>query len=339
MASPHRPKIPQEMETQVLTRSLRRCCLCFALANDRSVKAGQIAHLDHNRKNNKFDNLVWMCFTHHDQYDGTTSQSKNFQLPEVKVYRDQMYEWLAEERRGASASDSVKELLKEAGLMLAPSEPLRAAPRQASGGVRTYIDGESHYLRCEQEWRRIHGPQAALDRLRRRGLADEKLVLVIPHAKVFWTRWLSPGQQAVYFTSVCESEQNKVGRTLREFGVIPDLMPEETRLAELRTRLLQEDRVIEKAKGRDAANFVRILGDAQSDTFDACNIYTSDISYVPVIRALQAMRKVVNVHGFRQGLGHDSELEYVPDKFVDLGQMILAECELVVTPGPAESGQ
>jgi hypothetical protein len=86
-----RKKIPQKIETDVLVRSKRKCCLCYFLENDFATKVGQIAHLDHNPSNNIFDNLVWLCFEHHNQYDGKTSQSKNFQINEVKIYREKLY--------------------------------------------------------------------------------------------------------------------------------------------------------------------------------------------------------------------------------------------------------
>lgn len=55
------------------------------------LKAGQIAHLDKNSANPSEDNLAFMCFVHHDQYDSTTRQSKNLSVKEVKFYRDELY--------------------------------------------------------------------------------------------------------------------------------------------------------------------------------------------------------------------------------------------------------
>jgi DNA-binding transcriptional regulator YhcF (GntR family) len=79
-------------EAEVLTRSRRRCCICFGLSRSVEVKAGQIAHLDGDNSNSDLDNLAFLCFEHHDQYDSSTSQSKNFTLPEVKRYREELYE-------------------------------------------------------------------------------------------------------------------------------------------------------------------------------------------------------------------------------------------------------
>ncbi|MGF1619286.1 MAG: hypothetical protein ACFCUR_01585 [Rhodomicrobiaceae bacterium] len=52
---------------------------------------GQIAHVDQDSSNNSEDNLVFLCLTHHDQYDSKTSQSKNFTKKELLHYRDELY--------------------------------------------------------------------------------------------------------------------------------------------------------------------------------------------------------------------------------------------------------
>ncbi len=89
-----RKKIPTKTETKVLTSSRRRCCVCYGLLNDFEVKNGQIVHLDQNSENIRLENLSWLCFVHHDQYDTRTSQSKNFTINEVKQYREELYEFI-----------------------------------------------------------------------------------------------------------------------------------------------------------------------------------------------------------------------------------------------------
>jgi hypothetical protein len=89
-----RKEIPDSIETQVLTLSNRRCALCFGLSKDLDEKVGQIAHLDKNPENNVLDNLVFLCFPHHDKYDSTTSQSKNYTKGEIKNYRDSLYKYI-----------------------------------------------------------------------------------------------------------------------------------------------------------------------------------------------------------------------------------------------------
>lgn len=85
-----RRTVPDAVIADVLAASRRRCCLCFVLRHDASEKRGQIAHLDQDRTNGDPDNLAFLCLEHHDQYDGTTSQSKGLTLQEVKCYRAQL---------------------------------------------------------------------------------------------------------------------------------------------------------------------------------------------------------------------------------------------------------
>ena len=86
-----RKKTPQEIETEVLVRSRRRCCICHGLRGDFHEKKGQLAHLDQNRDNSSFENLAYLCLEHHDEYDSTTSQSKGFTFAEAKRYREALY--------------------------------------------------------------------------------------------------------------------------------------------------------------------------------------------------------------------------------------------------------
>ena len=87
-----RKKTSPQTEATVLTRSRRRCCICFGLFRDVKVKRGQIAHLDGDRSNGAEDNLAFLCFDHHDTYDSSTSQSKNLTHNEVKAYRRELYD-------------------------------------------------------------------------------------------------------------------------------------------------------------------------------------------------------------------------------------------------------
>ncbi|MHC4579597.1 MAG: hypothetical protein ACYTED_19605 [Planctomycetota bacterium] len=97
-----RKHIPRQVEDAVLTESMRRCCLCYFLDNNKSERPGQIAHLDRNPTNNAPDNLVWLCFEHHDRYDSRTSQSKGLTPGEVSGYRDRLYR----ELKGLTPSES-----------------------------------------------------------------------------------------------------------------------------------------------------------------------------------------------------------------------------------------
>jgi hypothetical protein len=81
----------KSVEKEVLTASRRRCCLCVFLTGPDDVKKGQIAHLNRDRSDSRFQNLVFLCLEHHDEYDGRTGQSKGLTLEEVKEYRDRLY--------------------------------------------------------------------------------------------------------------------------------------------------------------------------------------------------------------------------------------------------------
>src|SRR5262245_60280689 len=130
--------------------------------------------------------------------------------------------------------------------------------------VYVYVDGESHYIRSEVAWRKLHGPGARLDRLRYAATAGDGLVLIEPKAKVFWTRRLSPGvQRTYYFTSFVGDHPalHELRKTLRNFGLEPSIFSERNQLAKQRQNLLQTEGVIEKAKCVDIALAVRMLED------------------------------------------------------------------------------
>lgn len=86
-----RKSIPKQLETDVLLASGRRCCLCVFLKQLDEVRKGQIAHLNRDPKDFRFDNLIWLCLEHHDEYDSNTSQSKGLTTGELRAYRDKLY--------------------------------------------------------------------------------------------------------------------------------------------------------------------------------------------------------------------------------------------------------
>ena len=86
----NRKKIPTEIQTQVLIQCRRRCCICYGLEKDYKIKSGQIAHINHNKNDNRLDNLAFLCLPHHDQYDSKTSQSKNLTSNEVREFRKEL---------------------------------------------------------------------------------------------------------------------------------------------------------------------------------------------------------------------------------------------------------
>ncbi|SEM67534.1 hypothetical protein SAMN05216325_10141 [Nitrosomonas marina] len=111
-----RTRISENIQTDVLTASRRRCCICYGLNGDLEIKRGQIAHLDKNRENNKLDNLAFLCMDHHDEYDSTTSQSKSFLLKEIKAFREELHNyWQTPEE--STHIDIVTTTIEEIGLL------------------------------------------------------------------------------------------------------------------------------------------------------------------------------------------------------------------------------
>src|SRR6202043_1623254 len=120
-----RSHLPESVETPVLTRSRRRCCICFGLAGDFSQKRGQIAHLDRDPANNAFENLAFLFLDHHDEYDSRTSQSKGLREKEVKVHPEALYDavvrYLCPNLPAASTSEDLTNIETE-DLFLARGE-------------------------------------------------------------------------------------------------------------------------------------------------------------------------------------------------------------------------
>lgn len=83
--------ISGSVETSVLLASRRRCCICFYLHKREEVRRGRLAHLDGNPAHSSFENIVWLCLEHHDQFDSRTSQSKGYTVAEVRSHRDHLY--------------------------------------------------------------------------------------------------------------------------------------------------------------------------------------------------------------------------------------------------------
>lgn len=87
----NRKKVDKKVEAEVLIASRRRCCLCVFLDDYLKPKPGQIAHLNRDRTDSTFDNLVFLCLEHHHLYDSRSNQAKGFNSLEVKTWRDYLY--------------------------------------------------------------------------------------------------------------------------------------------------------------------------------------------------------------------------------------------------------
>jgi len=91
---PRRRQAPVTVETDLLVRCRRRCCLCFGLKGDLTEKLGQVAHVDGDPSNSVEDNLVFLCFDHHSQYDSTSKMGKGLKRGELIRHRSDLYKAL-----------------------------------------------------------------------------------------------------------------------------------------------------------------------------------------------------------------------------------------------------
>lgn len=86
-----RNSISPRVQAEVVLKSKRRCAFCVGLLNNHEVRVGQIAHINRNHEDARFENLAWLCLEHHDQYDSTTSVTKNLTEIELRAHRDAIH--------------------------------------------------------------------------------------------------------------------------------------------------------------------------------------------------------------------------------------------------------
>jgi hypothetical protein len=89
-----RKRPTSSIETAVLVASHRKCCLCYYWDEIKGRCKGQIAHINGKAHDSRFDNLVFLCIDHHDEYDSRTSQSKGITSGELRVFRNRLYKEL-----------------------------------------------------------------------------------------------------------------------------------------------------------------------------------------------------------------------------------------------------
>lgn len=209
--------------------------------------------------------------------------------------------------------------------------------------IYAYVDGESHFVRSESLWKELHGADARLSDVVSDSPGVGSSAYPIPgrpyirideSAKFFWdTRYpdVAPHpfkhhniQGAAYYTAF---SGDKAGHhaacvNIRKNGFDPRVTHELSQLAGRRNNSISNAGLIEKPKGVDIGLSVRLIEDAYQNIFSECYLFTSDIDFLPVIETLQRIGKKVIVFGYMDGLGRDSQLEYVPDAFVDLGEFM-----------------
>jgi uncharacterized LabA/DUF88 family protein len=203
--------------------------------------------------------------------------------------------------------------------------------------LAVYVDGESHFHRSEA---RFAKSEVKLDDLPSMRIETRNPYLVsCPSAtgarflvrrdcKLFWDStclyWCTlqsrnAEEPAVIYFTAFSGDPDALHSTrafLRQKGFEPVVLPEPRSKAKRRDAT-RRGGMIEKAKGVDIELTVRILEDARANVFEKCCIFTSDEDYVPVVRSLKRLGKVVYVAGYKSMLATNSEFEFIPDKFID----------------------
>jgi hypothetical protein len=155
----NRKTISPEVIADITSASRRRCCICFALNQDDTEKKGQIAHLDHDASNNSPENLAFLCFDHHDQYDSRPSQAKGLTMEEVKRYRTELLAFIA---RNLPATDA--EII--AVLTNALDRPAFRTPFHQESSLGRFRDAIAETIETLNTGRSKHGLQSSKYQIR-----------------------------------------------------------------------------------------------------------------------------------------------------------------------------
>lgn len=113
-----RKKIPIKIECNVIFASDSKCCVCNG-----KKRGDHIHHIDGNSGNNDEDNLVFLCFDHHNEASITNSLSKTLKPGVIVRYREFWYKAVEKEREAIlqKITAPVKEINEEAFLQAALS--------------------------------------------------------------------------------------------------------------------------------------------------------------------------------------------------------------------------
>lgn len=130
--------------------------------------------------------------------------------------------------------------------------------------------------------------------------------------------------RAVYCCSFAGGDEkaHEMAVKLREYEFDPIVVRESKALSNRRAGTLKQEGLIEKAKGCDIAIAARMVADAAADLYDCCFLFTSDADFLPAVKAVRRMGKIVCVFGYKAGLSERSPYLHVPDLFVDIGPVL-----------------
>lgn len=213
--------------------------------------------------------------------------------------------------------------------------------------VNIYIDGESHFIRSEACFHNLHSNkplESAVYSPPALGIMSYPnknetipILRVKRECKFFWDRQYAAYlndlglrsinrdiRKAVFFSSFSGNEDrlHSIRVFIREEGFEPRIIHERKQLEKRRDNQKKTSQLIYKAKGVDIGLAVRLLEDAYLGVFDECFIFTSDVDFVPAIEIVRRLGRKVYVCGYQEGLGKNSALEYIPDRFIDLEERV-----------------
>lgn len=211
--------------------------------------------------------------------------------------------------------------------------------------IYIYVDGESHFIRSEAYWKALHGTDAKLEEIEAdsttmspNSFLPQPRFHFYERAKFFWDAEVlhllgiygiqNYVNRAVYFTS-CSGDPDSLHSArafIRRVGFEPHVIQEPSDLSRRRANRLSDAALIEKAKGVDIALSVRMVEDAYLGNYQKCVLFTSDADFLPAVEAVRRMGRDVFVVGYKEALGSRPLLEFVPDRFVDLGETIVKVC-------------
>jgi hypothetical protein len=201
-----------------------------------------------------------------------------------------------------------------------------------------YVDGESHFHRSAAylksrgvklddllapEMQRTNSVAQEFPPVSNRFLLNHESCFFWDNEILGWFGVLEGGQQplrAVYFSSFSGDEDglHRARTEFRSAHFEPVIVHERRTKANNRANLLEQNNVIEKAKGVDIELAVRVLEDAHSGVFDECCLFTCDEDYIPLIQAVRRTGKLVYVFGYKSLLANRSQFESIPDRFFNL---------------------
>jgi len=100
-------KIPKKIATEVIYKSDRKCCIC-------KEEGVHIHHLK-GKNDNRFENLVFLCFKHHDEVSKSGGLSRNLTPEIIIAYRDDHYKEIEIMRnnRKAVINNDISQLTEE----------------------------------------------------------------------------------------------------------------------------------------------------------------------------------------------------------------------------------